>query len=172
MGYLENVLWVVHIIVAIAICGFVLMQHGKGADMGAAFGGGASGSIFGSAGSANFLSRTTAALATVFFVTSLGLTYYSAQHSGGTIGGSIMDRVAPTTQPAEQSATPPAETKPAQPADVPVAPATGATTSSAIPAAGTTSAAPAANDVPATPATSPTTSSPQEKTKGKTAPKS
>ncbi|MDR2711477.1 MAG: preprotein translocase subunit SecG [Burkholderiales bacterium] len=144
MGFLENALWVVHILVAVAICGFVLLQHGKGADMGAAFGSGASGSIFGSAGSANFLSRTTAALATVFFITSLGLTYYSARHTGSNIGGSIMDRAAPT-QPAEKTATPPAEIKPAQPADVPVAPAAGApantaNSSSATPAAPATAA--------------------------------
>jgi preprotein translocase subunit SecG len=59
----------------------VLLQHGKGADMGAAFGSGASGSLFGATGSANFLSRTTAVLAAVFFVTSLGLTYFSASKS-------------------------------------------------------------------------------------------
>ncbi|MFI4923193.1 MAG: preprotein translocase subunit SecG, partial [Burkholderiales bacterium] len=60
---------------ALAIIGLVLLQHGKGADAGAAFGSGASGSLFGASGSANFLSRTTAALAAVFFLTSLGLTY-------------------------------------------------------------------------------------------------
>ena len=64
-----------HVVVGLAIIGLVLMQHGKGADAGAAFGGGASGSVFGSSGSANFLSRTTAVLATVFFLTSLGLSY-------------------------------------------------------------------------------------------------
>ncbi|MDR0770007.1 MAG: preprotein translocase subunit SecG [Burkholderiales bacterium] len=117
MGFLENILWVAHILIAVAICGIVLLQHGKGADMGAAFGSGASGSIFGSAGSANFLSRSTAALATVFFITSLGLTYFSAQNSGSAIGGSIMDR-AVKTQPAV-----PTESAPAQPADVPLAPA-------------------------------------------------
>ena len=62
---------------ASAICGFVLLQHGKGADMGAAFGSGSSGSLFGAAGSANFLSRTTAVLAAVFFVSSLGLTWFA-----------------------------------------------------------------------------------------------
>ncbi|MCL2297928.1 MAG: preprotein translocase subunit SecG [Proteobacteria bacterium] len=142
MGFLENILWVAHILVAIAICGFVLLQHGKGADMGAAFGSGASGSIFGSAGSANFLSRTTAALATVFFVTSLGLTYYSAQRSGSTIGGSIMDR----------AVTQPADTRPAQPADVPLAPFD--------------NVAPGAPDIPV----APTTSTPQENSAGDTAP--
>lgn len=66
---------VVHVLAGLGVIGLVLVQHGKGADMGAAFGSGASGSLFGSSGSANFLSRTTGALAAVFFVTSLGLSY-------------------------------------------------------------------------------------------------
>src|SRR6266511_254282 len=68
--------------VAARLVGLVLLQHGKGADMGAAFGSGSSGSLFGAAGSANFLSRTTAVLATVFFLSSLGLTYFGATRSG------------------------------------------------------------------------------------------
>lgn len=72
---MEILVLVVHILVALGVIGLVLLQHGKGADMGAAFGSGASGSLFGATGSANFLSRTTAVLATIFFVTSLGLTY-------------------------------------------------------------------------------------------------
>ena len=64
-----------HVLIALAIIGLVLLQHGKGADMGSGFGGGASGSLFGATGSANFLSRATAVLATVFFLTSLGLAY-------------------------------------------------------------------------------------------------
>jgi preprotein translocase subunit SecG len=76
---METLLWVVHVSVALGVVGLVLMQHGKGADMGAAFGSGASGSLFGSSGSANFLSRATAILATVFFITSMGLTYLSSQ---------------------------------------------------------------------------------------------
>ena len=71
----ETILLGLHVVVAAALVGFVLLQHGKGADMGAAFGSGASGSLFGAVGSANFLSRTTAVLATVFFLSSLGLTY-------------------------------------------------------------------------------------------------
>jgi preprotein translocase subunit SecG len=77
---MEFVLWVVHVLVAVAVIGLVLMQHGKGADMGAAFGSGASGSLFGATGSANFLSRTTAVLATAFFLTSLGLAWFSSTH--------------------------------------------------------------------------------------------
>jgi preprotein translocase subunit SecG len=68
-----------HVLAALGVCGLVLLQHGKGADMGAAFGGGASGSLFGATGSANFLSRSTAVLATVFFLTSMGLTWYAAR---------------------------------------------------------------------------------------------
>ena len=81
----------VHVLVALAIIFLVLLQHGKGADMGAAFGSGSSGSLFGATGSANFLSRTTAALAVVFFLTSLGLAYV-ATHKPKT-GGSVMQDV-------------------------------------------------------------------------------
>jgi len=85
-----------HVLVALAIIFLVLLQHGKGADMGAAFGGGSSGSLFGATGSANFLSRTTAALAAVFFLTSLGLGYI-ATHKPKT-GGSVMQEA--VSQPA------------------------------------------------------------------------
>src|SRR6476661_6431957 len=78
MNLIESATLVLHVLAAMAVCGFVLLQHGKGADMGAAFGSGSSGSLFGAAGSANFLSRTTAILATVFFLSSLGLTYFAA----------------------------------------------------------------------------------------------
>ncbi len=78
MDILQSVLLVLHMGVAVVLCGMVLLQHGKGADMGAAFGSGSSGSLFGASGSANFLSRMTAALATVFFLSSLGLTYLAA----------------------------------------------------------------------------------------------
>jgi len=71
----ETLVWVVHVITAIVLIGLVLVQHGKGADMGAAFGTGSAGGLFGSSGSANFLSRSTAVAAGVFFVTSLSLTY-------------------------------------------------------------------------------------------------
>ena len=75
MNWLFSLVLTVHILVAVVIIGLVLMQHGKGADMGAAFGSGASGSLFGATGSANFLSRTTGVLAAVFFSTSLALAY-------------------------------------------------------------------------------------------------
>src|SRR5512141_1696663 len=91
MGMLESVILVLHLLVAIAICGFVLLQHGKGADMGAAFGSGSSGSLFGATGSANFLSRTTAVCAAVFFVCTLGLAYLSNDRSHPS-SGSVLDR--------------------------------------------------------------------------------
>lgn len=87
---METIVWVVHLLTAVVLCGLVLVQHGKGADMGAAFGTGSAGSLFGSGGSANFLSRSTAVAAAVFFVTSLSLTYlysHPAEQHG------VMDRV-------------------------------------------------------------------------------
>jgi preprotein translocase subunit SecG len=75
MAWWTTLLVVVQIVCALAIIILVLLQHGKGADMGAAFGGGASGSLFGATGSANFLSRSTAVLATVFFLATIGLAY-------------------------------------------------------------------------------------------------
>jgi preprotein translocase subunit SecG len=97
MSYMESIVLVLHVLTAIAVCGFVLLQHGKGADMGAAFGSGSSGSLFGASGSANFLSRTTAILATVFFVTSIGLTYLGTLH--GKPQG-LMERSIPTQKAA------------------------------------------------------------------------
>lgn len=87
---METLVWVVHVVTAVILIGLVLVQHGKGADMGAAFGSGSAGSLFGSSGSANFLSRSTAVAATVFFITSLGLTYIYAQPGQET---GVMDRV-------------------------------------------------------------------------------
>jgi preprotein translocase subunit SecG len=80
---MQTLVLVIHILAAAGIVVLVLLQHGKGADMGAAFGSGSAGSLFGSAGAANFLSRTTAILAAVFFATSLGLTYFSAPSKSG-----------------------------------------------------------------------------------------
>ncbi|MEO5343983.1 MAG: preprotein translocase subunit SecG [Gammaproteobacteria bacterium SHHR-1] len=74
---MQTILTVVHVFLAIGVVGLILMQHGKGADAGAAFGGGSSGSVFGAQGAGNFLSRTTAILATLFFVTSIALGYFS-----------------------------------------------------------------------------------------------
>lgn len=78
---MEILILIVHVLVGAGVIGLVLLQHGKGADMGAAFGSGSAGSLFGASGSANFLSRTTAILAAIFFTTSLGLTYLGSKHS-------------------------------------------------------------------------------------------
>ena len=106
---METLVWVVHIIVAIALIALVLLQHGKGADMGAAFGSGSSGSLFGASGSANFLSRSTAVLASLFFLTSLGLAYFGLQQHKP--AASVLDRTAvpATTQPAAPVQQMPAE---------------------------------------------------------------
>jgi len=76
---LQDIFAIVHILICVGLVGLILIQHGKGADAGAAFGGGASGTVFGSQGSTSFLSRTTAVLATLFFVTCLTLAYFSIQ---------------------------------------------------------------------------------------------
>ena len=89
---MENFIWTAHVIIAVTIIVLVLMQQGKGADMGAAFVSGSSGSVFGAGGSGNFLSRTTAIVATLFFITSLSLTYLAGNVSDdqgilGVMGG-------------------------------------------------------------------------------------
>ena len=109
-----TVILTVHVLVAMSIIFLVLLQHGKGADMGAAFGSGSSGSLFGATGSANFLSRTTAVLAAVFFLTSLTLAYM-ATHRPQTAGGSVMQGA---SAPSPAAAPRPAGDVP-QPADVP-----------------------------------------------------
>ena len=97
---METVVWIVHLLVAATLVGLVLLQHGKGADMGAAFGSGASGSLFGASGSANFLSRATAIAATVFFLTSVGLTYFSLNRS---VPGGVLEKLPASTQPVPAS---------------------------------------------------------------------
>lgn len=87
---METVIWSVHLVTAFVIIILVLLQHGKGADVGAAFGGGSAGSLFGASGSSNFLSRSTAFAATVFFVTSLTLAYFSGS---GNESASVMKRL-------------------------------------------------------------------------------
>ncbi len=75
------VILIVHVLAAVCVIGLVLMQHGKGADMGAAFGSGSAGSLFGATGSANFLSRSTAVFAVIFFLSSMGLSYLTFERS-------------------------------------------------------------------------------------------
>ena len=96
---LLTVITVIHVLLAAALIGLVLFQRGKGAEAGAAFGAGASGTVFGARGSASFLTRTTGVLATLFFVTSLGLAYLSGQREGPV---SILETATPVEAPADE----------------------------------------------------------------------
>lgn len=78
---LETLVLIVHVLASLGIIGLVLIQHGKGADMGSGFGGGASGTVFGAAGAGNFLTKTTTWLAIAFFVTSFSLAYFAKEKS-------------------------------------------------------------------------------------------
>jgi preprotein translocase subunit SecG len=118
-----NLVFALQIITALAMIGLVLVQQGKGADMGASFGSGASGSLFGASGSANFLSRSTSFCAAVFFACTLGLAYFGTSGSTGKQpeGTSVFERAGAASAPAAASAPPVAQI-PTAPA-VPAAPA-------------------------------------------------
>ena len=118
---MQTLVLVLHIIAAIAIVVLVLLQHGKGADMGAAFGSGSAGSLFGSAGASNFLSRTTAVLAAVFFATSLGPHLFLGRalpKAGGVTTGleAPKDARAKDARPNDAQPAAPASSAPAAPA--------------------------------------------------------
>ena len=106
MNVLMTILLAVQLLSAIAMIGLILVQHGKGADAGAAFGGGGSGSasLFGATGGANFLSRSTAALATVFLVATLGLAYFGNARPAAS--GSVLESLPATQQPADAAPAP------------------------------------------------------------------
>ena len=106
MQMLMTVMLVVQMLAALAMIGLVLVQHGKGADMGASFGSGSSGSLFGATGSANFLSRSTAVCATLFFVCTLVLAYLGNQPGSASDGGSVLDRAAIPAPAASAAAIP------------------------------------------------------------------
>ncbi|MBX7228634.1 MAG: preprotein translocase subunit SecG [Burkholderiaceae bacterium] len=112
MQIFQTFLLVVQVISALAIIVLVLLQHGKGADMGAAFGSGSSSSLFGAAGSANVLSRATAICAATFFISTLGLAYAANHRSKAVPAGGVMSTVPAPTVPGgaapAQSGTPPA----------------------------------------------------------------
>ena len=134
MNVLLTVLLAVQIISALGMIGLILVQHGKGADMGAAFGSGASGSLFGATGSSNFMSKSTGVAAAVFFASTLALAHNATQRTGA-VGGGVMEKVggpaipatAPATAPATTAAAPaaaaPAASAPAASAPAPAAPA-------------------------------------------------
>jgi preprotein translocase subunit SecG len=119
MNWMQTLAVVFHVLLALAIVGLVLLQRGRGADAGAGFGAGASGTVFGARGSASFLSRTTAVLATLFFLTSLGLSYLFSRDSGAP--ASVMDQLPAQQAPADPTALPPAPVpeSPATPGSAP-----------------------------------------------------
>lgn len=154
MNLLNNLVLIVQILSAVVMIGLVLIQHGKGADMGASFGSGASGSLFGATGSANFLSRSTAVCAALFFLSTLALALMAAGSRPTMGGNTVLDRpAAAASAPAGASAPaaipgaviPGAASAPA----APVAPASPAPTA---PPATTTSTVPSVTTAPATPA--------------------
>lgn len=114
MNTMYNLIIVLQVLSALAIIGLVLLQHGKGADMGAAFGSGASGSLFGASGSSNFMSKSTAIAAAVFFGATLALSSMASQRAGST-GGGVLDKVTVPVQTKGAAAIPGAA--PAAPAD-------------------------------------------------------
>ncbi len=125
MSSLFAIVIVIQVIAALVIIGLVLIQHGKGADMGAAFGSGASGSLFGASGSSNFLSRSTAFAAAVFFVATLALSFLGSRPSATATGVGVMEQ-APAAKtdaaPAGKSDAAPTSAAPAV-APAPAAPA-------------------------------------------------
>ncbi len=133
MNSLQNLVVIVQVISALAIIALVLLQHGKGADMGASFGSGASGSLFGATGSSNFMSKSTGVAAAIFFASTLVLANYATNRTASTSGG-IMENAAKVIPPA------PVTGSGAIPQTAPVAPAPAA----AVPAAGVPAPAPAA----------------------------
>lgn len=142
-----TVVLAVQILSALTMIGLVLIQHGKGADMGASFGSGASGSLFGASGSANFLSRSTAALATLFFVCTLALAYMGSTGSGrgpAAGGSSVLDRAGPVASEPATGAIPGGGSQiPSQAPGVTPSPA-----NAAIPAPMAEASAPASAAVP------------------------
>ena len=122
MNVLLNVLLTTQILTALGMIGLILVQHGKGADMGAAFGSGSSGSLFGASGSANFLSRTTAVLAFVFFASTLALAYFGNARPASS--GSVLENAALVTPPA--ASAPAQASSAAASAVAPAAPASSA----------------------------------------------
>jgi preprotein translocase subunit SecG len=118
MQFFANLVLIVQLLSALTIIGLVLVQHGKGADMGASFGSGASGSLFGATGSANFLSRSTAVAATLFFGCTLGLAFLSNGRTASSGSDNVLDRgavVAPAPAASGAAAIPGAVVAPAAP---------------------------------------------------------
>ncbi len=139
MNFVLTAILAVQMLTALSMIGLILVQHGKGADMGAAFGSGSSGSLFGASGSANFLSRTTAVLAAVFFACTLLLAYFGnlrAPESGSVLERSAVTAPSPAPAASGAAAQIPASTAPAAPAagTATVPPAAAASGAAQIPA--------------------------------------
>jgi len=136
MNSLFNLIVVVQVLSALAIIGLVLLQHGKGADMGAAFGSGASGSLFGATGSSNFMSKSTGIAAAIFFSATLALSYLSTQHSAGPVSGGVMDKLPVPAAPApvKGAAAIPTTMAPVAPAAAPVVAPAAAAPAASVPA--------------------------------------
>ena len=134
MSIFLKIVLIVQMLSALGMIGLILIQHGKGADMGAAFGSGGSGSLFGASGSANFMSRATSILAAVFFVATLMLSYFGSVRSTST--GSVLEGTA-VTAPAAAPAVPagPAGQIPGNTPATPAATTAPASTSAPVPAA-------------------------------------
>lgn len=130
MNVLLTLLLAIQMLAAIGMIGLILIQHGKGADMGAAFGSGSSGSLFGASGSANFLSRTTGVLAAVFFACTLALAYFNGVRSVSS--GSVLERAAVTTPDSAASGTA-TQIPGSTPGVIPAAPAVAASGAGQIP---------------------------------------
>jgi preprotein translocase subunit SecG len=131
-----TVVLALQLLAAVVMIGLVLLQHGKGADMGASFGSGASGSLFGATGSANFLSRSTAACATVFFLCTLALAYFgtsAGMRGERNEGASVLDRPASAASAASAPGIPAAVIPGAAPASAAAVPAPAASSAPAIP---------------------------------------
>ena len=124
-----NLILAAQIISAIAMIGLVLVQHGKGADMGASFGSGASGSLFGASGSANFLSRSTAVCAAIFFVCTLALAYFGNTNARRPEGSSVFERAGVAASAPAGSASPPLAQIPTAPTPAAITPAAAASAS-------------------------------------------
>jgi preprotein translocase subunit SecG len=119
---MKSILLVIHVVVSISLVVLVLIQRGKGADIGAAFGSGASQTVFGSRGSGSFLSRATAVLATVFFVTSLSLAYLTGHHERRQSVTQVPASTVPKSAPAQDGAPAKSAAPSDVPSDVPAAP--------------------------------------------------
>jgi preprotein translocase subunit SecG len=158
---MQTFLTVLQVFLSVALIGLVLIQHGRGADAGAAFGSGASATVFGAQGSGSFLTRMTGIIAALFFLTSMAMAYYAAKGSkpAGLMEGADGVRVK-VEAPAQRSETPaPVEQPAASPSEVPFVPGAAPKAPSSdvptAPPAAATSAAPGASDVPAVPAANP-----------------